>query len=355
MIRPAPLAGLPVLALALGLLAGCSPNAADDGDGATGLTVAVVPKGTTHEFWKSVHAGALDAAKELSTPERPIKILWKGSQEESDTAGQIRVVQNFLTRGVDGVVLAPNDSGGLVDAVAEAGDLDVPVVIFDSGLAPSAAEQGAETVSFVATDNYVGGRKAAARLAEAMANAEGQSLSGRGKPGVILLRYKAGSESTEQREEGFLAELRENHPEIEILSDDQYAGTTPEESLANATQVLQRFESEFDERPGGIFAVCEPNADGVHRALKELGLTDRVSFVAFDPNESLVAGLKDGSVDGIVVQDPVGMGKKAVRALVAHIDGETVEARIDTGVTVATPENVDDAEVAKLLAPPRAE
>ncbi|MFH5803981.1 substrate-binding domain-containing protein [Alienimonas sp. DA493] len=344
---------LPSFALLLGLAVGCSSNdAGSDGSeaGAETVSVAVIPKGTTHEFWKSVHAGALQAAEDLSTPERRIEIQWKGSQEESDTAGQIRVVQNFLTRGVDGIVLAPNDSGGLVDAVADAAGEGVPVVIFDSGLDPAAADAGAETVSFVATDNFIGGRKAAARLAEAMANAEGD-----GQPGVILLRYKAGSESTEQREEGFLAELRENHPDVEILSADQYAGTTPEESLANATQVLQRFESEFENRPGGIFAVCEPNADGVHRALKELGLTEEVSFVAFDPNETLVAGLRDGSVDGIVLQDPVGMGDKAVRALVAHLDGEPVEDRIDTGVTVATPENVDDPAVAKLLNPPRAE
>ena len=330
-------------ALALPLLAGCSAendNAAP-GAAAKPLTIAVVPKGTTHEFWKSVHAGAQRAAADLSTPGRPIEVAWKGPQEESDTDGQIRVVQNFVTRGVDGIVLAPNDSGGLVDAVAGAVAEGVPVVIFDSGLDPAAAGAGAETVSFVATDNFAGGRKAAARLAEAMGE-EG---------GAILLRYKAGSESTERREEGFLAELRENHPGIEILSADQYIGTSPEESLAKATQVLQR----FDGRVGGVFAVCEPNADGVHRALKELGLAGTVKFVAFDPNESLVGGLRDGTVHGIVLQDPVGMGEKAVRALVAHLDGGKVEARVDTGVTVATPENVDDPAVAALLDPPVAE
>ena len=333
------------LALPLALLAGCSSNDADrpaaGGDTAGAVTVAVVPKGTTHEFWKSVHAGAERAAADLATPDRPIEILWKGPQEESDTDGQIRVVQNFLTRGVDGIVLAPNDSGGLVDAVAGAVAEGVPVVIFDSGLDPAAADAGAETVSFVATDNFAGGRRAAARLAEAMG----------GSGNAILLRYKAGSESTEQREEGFLAELAENHPGVAVVSSDQYAGTTPEDSLANATQVLQRFGDGVD----GIFAVCEPNADGVHRALKELGVAGRVKFVAFDPNETLVAGLSDGTVHGIVLQDPVGMGEKAVRALVAHLDGDPVESRIDTGVTVATPENLDDPAVARLLDPPRAE
>ena len=348
MPRPAP----PALLLALPLLIGC-PSAEDAGTAggasAKTLTLAVVPKGTTHEFWKSVHAGAERAAEDLGTPQRRVVIEWKGPQEESDTDGQIRVVQDFITRGVDGIVLAPNDSGGLVDAVAGAVGEGVPVVIFDSGLDPAAAEAGADTVSFVATDNFAGGRQAAARLAEAMGAASG------GTPGgVILLRYKAGSESTERREEGFLAELRENHPGVEVLSSDQYAGTSPEESLANATQVLQRFAGEFEGRTGGIFAVCEPNADGVHRALKELGMAGRVKFVAFDPNESLVAGLSDGSVHGIVLQDPVGMGEKAVRALVAHLDGEPVEERIDTGVTVATPGNMAEPAMRRLLDPVRA-
>ena len=341
-----------LLLLALGLSTGCSSNEADNpaAGGSETLTLAVVPKGTTHEFWKSVHAGALRAAEDLSTEDRRVEIEWKGSQEESDTAGQIRVVQSFLTRGVDGIVLAPNDSGGLVDAVADAAGEGVPVVIFDSGLDPAAEDAGAETVSFVATDNHVGGRKAADRLVEAM----GEAPAGT-SPGVILLRYKAGSESTEQREEGFLTQLREAHPGVEILSADQYAGTTPEASLAQATQVLQRFATEFENRPAGIFAVCEPNADGVHRALKELGMAGQVKFVGFDPNETLVAGLKDGSVHGIVLQDPVGMGDRAVRALVAHLDGEEVDARIDTGVTIATPENLGDPTVAALLDPVRAE
>ncbi|MEM9702767.1 MAG: substrate-binding domain-containing protein [Planctomycetota bacterium] len=336
---------LPLSAALLGLSLGCS--AGDDAEGAAeGLTIAVVPKGTTHEFWKSVHAGSLAAADDLATDQRPIEILWKGSQQESDTAGQIRVVQNFLTRGVDGIVLAPNDSGGLVDAVAGAADEGVPVVIFDSGLAPDATERGAKTVSFVATDNYAGGRKAATRLVEVMKASDAPV-----KSAVILLRYKGGSESTEQREEGFLAELKENHPDVEVLSSDQYAGTTPESALATATQVLQKFEADFRGRPAGIFAVCEPNADGVHRAIQELGMTDSLSFVCFDPNESLIAGLSDGSVDGIVLQDPFGMGERAVRTLVAHLDGESTDARIDTGVRIATPANVNEPAIHALLNP----
>jgi ribose transport system substrate-binding protein len=122
--------------------------------------IAVIPKGTTHEFWKSVHAGAAQAAEE----EGNVEIFWKGPLQENDTEGQINVVQEFITKKVDGLVLAPLDSQALIASVKDARHQGIPTVIFDSGL-------GDETniVSFVATDNYVGGALAARQLAEVLA------------------------------------------------------------------------------------------------------------------------------------------------------------------------------------------
>jgi ribose transport system substrate-binding protein len=122
-------------------------------------TLALIPKGTTHEFWKSVHAGAENAAKELGH----VEILWKGPVNERDVNGQISIVQDFITRDVDGICLAPNSAQALVDVVREAKDRGIPTVIFDSGLADPSL-----TVCYVATDNYQGGALAARRLAEAM-------------------------------------------------------------------------------------------------------------------------------------------------------------------------------------------
>src|SRR6476620_12096167 len=79
------------------------------------LTIAVIPKGTTHEFWKSIHAGALKAARE-----RGAEILWKGPVREDDRDEQIKVVENFLSRGVDGIVLAPLDDRALVPVLNDA-------------------------------------------------------------------------------------------------------------------------------------------------------------------------------------------------------------------------------------------
>ena len=79
------------------------------------LRIAVIPKGTTHEFWKMGEAGAKKAGNELG-----IEIIWKGPQKESDRAGQIKVVENFITQGVDGIALAPLDDKALVRPVNEA-------------------------------------------------------------------------------------------------------------------------------------------------------------------------------------------------------------------------------------------
>ncbi|QDV27999.1 ABC transporter substrate-binding protein [Aureliella helgolandensis] len=291
------------------------------------LRIAVIPKGTSHQFWMAVKSGAEAAAEELGN----VEVLWKGPETEADTMGQISVVKNFITGQVDGICLAPNHSQALLDVVLEANAENIPVVVFDSGLA-----DGAELVSYVATDNYHGGVLAAEKLAEAMG----------GQGNVILLRYKEGSESTEQREEGFLETLNKM-PEIKILSSDQYAGTTTESALAMATQLLNKYDGEVN----GIFAVCEPNCNGTLEALVQTGSAGKVKFIAFDSSDRLIAGLSDDSVSGIVLQDPFEMGRQSVLAIAAHLRGETVEPKTSTGEYVATGENQHTAPYDRLLKP----
>jgi ABC-type sugar transport system substrate-binding protein len=165
--------------------------------------------------------------------------------------------------------------------------------------------------------------------------------------GVILLRYNPGSESTEQREKGFLDTLAKEHPEITILSSTQYAGTTPEKALDVATDVLNKYR----DRATGMFAVCEPNATGVLGALENTGLNGKVKAVVFDPNRALINGMIDQKLHGIVLQDPVTMGYLGVKTMLAHLNGEKVEKRIVTEVNVATAENMNDGKMKKLLEP----
>ena len=307
---------------------GCSQSGVAPRNTGKAVTLAVIPKGTSHEFWKSVHYGAEKAAKELGN----VEIIWRGPVEESDTGSQIEVVKTMITRQVDGIVLAPNQKGGLVDVVSDAIGEKIPVVIFDSGL-----DDGPKIASYVATDNFKGGQLAA----EAMANAIGK------KGNVILLRYLAGSESTEQRENGFLEGLKQ-YKNIKVVSSDQRGGEKSASAKEKVDQLLQLFGDDL----AGIFAVCEPNANGTLEALRNAGLNKKVKFIAFDPSDALVEGLKDGSVSGIVLQDPVQMGYQSVLTMVDHINGKEVEPFVSTGEFVATPENMNEKRTMELLKPP---
>ena len=308
-------------ALSLFLLLAASCTA---GEESGRLKIAVIPKGTSHEYWKSVHAGAEAAAQELD-----VEVLWKGPLIESDRNAQIQVVEDFVTRGVDGIVLMPLDRVALVRPAREAQESGVPVIIADSDL------DWDGRLSFVATDNERGGEMGGEQLAEL--------LGGEGK--VILMRYLENSASTTRREEGFLKAMAAN-PGIEIVSSNQYAGPTIEGAQQTAENLLNAF-AEVD----GIFCPCEPAAYGMMRAIQDAGRKDEIKFVGFDGSEKLVAGLKEGQVDALVLQSPVAIGDLSVRAMVKHLRGETVEGRIDTGVVIATQENMSSPAIQALLSP----
>lgn len=288
-------------------------------------TIAVIPKGTTHEFWKSVHAGAVKAGRELG-----VEVLWQGPVREDDRAAQIRVVEDMISRGVDGILLAPLDDRALVPVAQEAVREGIPVAIIDSDI------QWDDRVSFIATDNHQGGALAAERL--------GELLGGRGK--VIVMRYQEGSASTMHREAGFLEKMRESYPEIEIVSSNQYGGATTETSYATAENLLVSFPE-----VQGIFTPNESTTFGMLRALQDAQKAGQVKFVGFDSSERLVEALREDQIHGLVLQNPFRMGELGVRTLATSLSGDPVEARIDTGVTMVTRDNMDEPANAEVLTP----
>lgn len=312
------------------LFVGCQGGEGQDTASSEGnLLIAVIPKGTTHEFWKSVHAGAEDAADELG-----VEVIWKGPLKEDDREEQIKVVEHFTTQRVDGIVLAPLDDTALRAPVQNAQRSGIPVLIFDSGL------KDVETVSFVATDNFAAGELAGGRMIEL--------LGGRGR--VILLRYQEGSASTHEREEGFLEALRAA-PGIQVISQEQYAGATTESAQKAGENLIARFRKDGQFAVDGIFCPNESSTFGMLRALQDAGLAGGVRFVGFDSSDKMIQALRDGHLDALVVQNPRKMGYLAVKSMVAHLRGEAVEKRIDTGATLVTRENLADPQVAALLAP----
>ena len=300
---------------------------------ADSFTIAVIPKGTTHEFWKSINAGAIKAQRELTAQGVKVDVIWKGPLREDDRDQQIQVVENFMTRHVNAIVLAPLDSKALVRPVHNAIQAGVPVVIMDSDL------KSDEYVSFVATDNYKGGQLAGDEM--------GKLLGGKGN--VILLRYQVGSASTEAREAGFLDVLKTKYPEIKIISSDQHAGATRELAYQASQNLLNRYGREVN----GVFCPNEPPTIAMTKALRDLGLAGgKVKMIGFDAGSQSVLDMKKGDVQALVVQNPLLMGYLGVVTAVKHLRGEKVEKRIDTGVVLVTPENMNQPEIKQLLYPP---
>jgi ribose transport system substrate-binding protein len=316
-----------LLILLSALLVGCTANS-----GKKKLTIAVIPKGTTHEFWKSIHAGSNKAAQELAAQGTDVEVIWKGPLREDDREQQIQVVEGFAAQGVSGIVLAPLDDRALVRPVADARRAGVPTVIIDSGL------QSDEFVSFVATDNRKGGSLAADRM--------GQLLNGKGK--VLVLRYAEGSASTTEREQGFIEQIKAKFPGIELVSTDQYAGATRDTAKRASENLLNRFGDQVQ----GIFTPNESSTMGMLLALEDIGKAGKVSFVGFDVSQKFIEAINGGQLHGIVVQNPFNMGYLGVKTMVDNLQGKTVEKKIDTGVMLVTKENMGSSEVQTLLKPP---
>jgi len=294
--------------------------------------IAVIPKGTTHEFWKSIHAGAIKATQDLAAEGVTVELIWKGPLREDDREQQIQVVEGFTSQGVDGIVLAPLDSKALVRPVEEAKHLGIPTVIIDSGL------QSDQIASFVATDNYKGGVLAGEEM--------GRLLGGKGK--ALLLRYQEGSASTEERERGFLEKMKSAWPGVEVLSSDQYAGATRDTAKRASENLLNRFANDIQ----GIFTVNETATAGMLLALQDISKAGKVKFLGFDSSRPFLEAMKAGQLDGIVVQNPLNMGELGVKTIVLHLLGKPVEKVVDTGVFLITPKNMDDPASKDLIRPP---
>lgn len=316
-------------------LIGCG---AKDGSSASGggdakkVTIAVIPKGSTHEFWKAVRAGAEEAGKEMG-----VQVIFKGPIKEDDRESQIKVVEDFVAQGVQGIVLAPLDDQALRTPVMDAQKQDIPVVIIDSDL------KDVDTVSFVATDNRKGGEMAGQEMAKL--------LGGKGR--IVVLRYQEGSASTNNREEGFLDGVKAA-PGLEVVSSNQYAGPTTETAQQAAENLLAAYKNADGSLSiDGIFTPNESSTFGMLRVLQDNGWTGKVKFIGFDSSAKLVEGLEAGQINALVLQDPHRMGYLGVKVMLEFLNGAKPEKRIDTGAVLVTPENRTEDKIAKLLAPPQ--
>jgi len=286
--------------------------------------IGVVPKAVAHVFWQSVQAGAVAAAREAD-----VDIEWKGPPQETDFSRQIEIIDSMINARVDGIVMAPTEPTALVSVVERAAREGIPLTIFDSGINTE------DYVSFVATNNYEAGVLAAKKLAEI--------LGSQGK--IAVVKMIPGSASTTQREKGFEDTLDKEFPDMQIVAE-QFCMSNRAKALAVAENMLTA-HPDLD----GMFGSAEPATVGVAQALKSRGQDGKIKFVGFDFSDSIEKDLKSGAIDALVVQDPFNIGYQAVKTVLAKLNGQTPEKRIDSPATVVTVEDLSRPEIDALLHP----
>ena len=332
-VRVALSAGVVLAALGLFAASGASSAAADAPAPPAALAgrkihLACILKDKTDVYWKSVEAGAVAAQKEARAAGIDLTITFDAPPKNGDTEAQITMMETYLGQNVDGILLAPADFTGLVVPVEKAKKSNIPVIIVDSEL------DSADRVAFVGTNNKRGGEIAGQNLARIMGD----------RGNAVLLRFDVKSAACNDREQGFLDEMK-RHPNIKVISDNQYAGVTRDTALDKATNLLQSLPGKVD----GIFTPNESSTGGTLLALENMKLTGRIKFVGFDAGEFNLKGLQSGHIDGLLVQNPHAIGYEAVNAMLDKLAGKTVPPNIDTGATFVTKDNMGTPEVKKLL------
>jgi ribose transport system substrate-binding protein len=297
-------------------------------------TIAVIPQGSKHQHWKAVHAGVNKAVYELKAQGTAVEVVWKAPWREDTREEQVELVREAVKSGVQGIVLAPFNSDALAVPVEEAARAGIPTVVIDSAVASH------DIVSFIASDNEKAGALAADRMVELL----------NGKGTVLLLRYKEGSASTNDRAKGFMTRMKQRSPSTEIILAGDFAGNT---SYA-ARQACAELLSHHIHRVQGIFTVNEASTAGMLMALQGIQKAGKVALVGFDSSDIYLEAIRYKQLQGLVVQDPFRMGDLAVRTIVDHLTGKPVQKRVDTGVTMVTPENMDLPDAKRALNPPLA-
>ncbi len=289
----------------------------DDGQ----ITIAFVPKTMASPYWIRMSEGIDAAAKELG-----VTILTQAPNAETEVEKQVQIVENFIIKGVDAILLAPSGSKELVSVVKKANEAKIPVIIVDSGLDETATKaQGAYFESFVGSDNYDGGIKAG----EFMINL----FKGKGSVKVAVLEGINGHESGDMRKAGFNDALKGSNLQIVSSQTAQWERTKGFDVFQNMMTANPDIQA--------LFACNDEMALGAVEAIAQAGKTGQIAVVGFDANSDALAAVKAKKMSGTVAQYPDEMGVMALKSALAVLKGEKIEARIKAPLRVKSIENID--------------
>ncbi len=294
------------------------------------VTVALVPGLTTDAFYITMHRGAQDAAKALG-----VDLVFQGAPEFNPVQ-QTPVLDAVIARHPDAILIAPTDKTQLVQPLKKAADAGIPVITVDTFIGTGTYQTGAGSadfpLSYVASDNVLGGRIAARALAKAIGD--------KGK--VYVSNIKPGVSTTDQREEGFKEEMKA-HPGITVLqtqfNDD------------DANKAASQLQSVYARNPdlAGVFGANLFSAIGAGNGVQQAGQEGKVKVVAFDAPTTIVGNIKSGLITAAIAQHPAEIGYYGVVSAYAHLTGHSIPTTIGTGFTVMDKSNIDDPDTAKFI------
>jgi ribose transport system substrate-binding protein len=290
------------------------------------LTLAVVPKAVGFDFWTSVRNGAECAASKMTD----VTIRWDGVTAETDVTGQVNLLQNILTRQVDGLVYAATDAKVLAQLTQDALSRNVPVINIDSGTNPQPTN-----VPVFATDNIAAARKAADLLADAL---------GPGDHRVAFIPFQPGTVTNDQRTIGFKEGLAK-HPNLKLVAE-QSSNSDPTTALSVTENILTA-NPDLD----GIFVANEPGVVGATNALNQTGKAGKIKLIGWDAAPDEVKGVISGTITALVVQNPFRMGFDAVTAMVKTVRTGRIAPNEDTGVAFVTQQNINGPQIQAVLQP----
>jgi ribose transport system substrate-binding protein len=312
-----------VAALAFGML---TTGKAD----AKNITIALVPGLTTDAFYITMHKGAEAAAKALGDT-----LIFQGASTWN-VVQQVPVLDAVIARHPDVILIAPTDKVQLVQPLKKAIDAGIKVITVDTFIGTGKYQTGAGDadfpMSYVASDNILGGQIAARALAK--------SIGDKGK--VYVSNVVAGVSTTDQREEGFKDEMK-NHPGITVL-ETQFNDDDANKAASQLQAMLARNPDLV-----GVFGANLFSAIGAANGVKQAGAVGKVQVAAFDAPKSVVGQLKSGEIDIAIAQHPAEIGYFGVVAAHAVMNGQSIPTSIGTGFTVMTKENIDDPTVNQFL------
>ena len=291
-------------------------------------SIPVIVKDTTSSYWQTVFAGARKAAKELN-----VKVPEMGAQSESDVNGQISILENAVSEKPAAIVISPTQFKGLGKPIDEAAKKAIIIGI------DSAADSNGFT-AFLQTDNENGGRVAADGLAAAI-----KAQYGKAEGEVALINFLAGVGSLQARDKGFKEQLAAKYPDLKLIAE-KVADGQAVTGLNIMTDLITA-----NPKLRGVFSDALFIGQGAGQAIAENKAGNKIKLVTFDSDQKLVKFLKDGVIAALVVQDPFRMGYEGVKTGLAASKGEKVEAKIDTGVTLITKENMEEPRSQELLNP----